>query len=1071
MMALQVVREEKLLVTVLDGSIHALDAHSGQHLWSFQSGPPLLSTSGRVLSLQEGPPRGDSNASVSVGGEIDDDEHEEEEDLSRRGVDQVDLDEHEGEVFPGADGSLYTYHRGEGLRKLPATARELVQASPSVTRDGAVVLGARRSTVFLLDADTGALLRRFDSEGGGGEAPPGGDLPAASDAAADGTFPPTGIPPGGPPRSRSSDSSAGGKSGVLKDAEEAEVAYSREGIRPLLVMRTDYTVRAVEMATDKERWNVTVSELRTLLNPLLPPLPANHPASWLRRPRHERAAPLLAGGRDNSLRLLSSEDSGGGGGDGAHEWKVVFGAAPTAVFSPSGALVQELLPPPPPARPGGGNAPSAVYLGRLAGQLYALPLDSSSSSHAVAAPSSAQQRQAALPEGHGRVTRTDPPRLPPGAGPLAQLPHGLVPVHISTSHPEVDDFFCMPDTWRGQLAQGQGGQSTRAELFPMGGGGGRGLSEAGGSPYVPVPPPAPGPQPPPTPPPSAFVSVALAAQVAAVAVPALVLLMGALLWLRRQGAAVEEQRRSKGGTPTPKKKRSKRANGGGAAIAYSSGDGALAPATAAAADNGSIGERGSSNGRPSAAGGESAPAVAAAAAVAAAPVLATAAVEGVWVGRLFVSTRIIGYGSHGTLVYEGHLEGRPVAVKRLLGQFYEKAKKEIAALIASDEHPNVVRCFAMEEDADFVYVALERCSVSVADLVHACSAYREAGLPPEFAAQAAARVQHEGLRRCQLWDAHGRPSATLLQLMRDMVEGLAHLHDLGIVHRDVKPQNVLVTLQRLPSARTRSSSSSGSGRAGAKEVVAAMLRAKLSDMGISKRLSDNASSFDPHATGGGGGSSGWQAPEQLTSGRQTRAVDMFALGCVLFFCASGGRHPFGAHRYERDANILRAQLDLFPVEHIPEAAHLMRNLLSPDPSARLMAGQVARHPLLWGPEERLAFLRDASDRVEGEDREENSLLLAAMEAAGPAALGSGPWDERLDAALLDNLGRYRRYNYRSVRDLLRELLGPVPEGYEAYFRNHFPQLLLQVYIVLHDFCFNDHIFRRYFHGSTRPSSS
>ena len=50
-------------------------------------------------------------------------------------------------------------------------------------------------------------------------------------------------------------------------------------------------------------------------------------------------------------------------------------------------------------------------------------------------------------------------------------------------------------------------------------------------------------------------------------------------------------------------------------------------------------------------------------------------------------------------------------------QFYELARKEIGALILSDEHPNIVRCFAMEEDSEFVYLALERCKQSLADLV------------------------------------------------------------------------------------------------------------------------------------------------------------------------------------------------------------------------------------------------------------------------------------------------------------------------------------------------------------------
>ena len=87
------------------------------------------------------------------------------------------------------------------------------------------------------------------------------------------------------------------------------------------------------------------------------------------------------------------------------------------------------------------------------------------------------------------------------------------------------------------------------------------------------------------------------------------------------------------------------------------------------------------------------------------------------VGRLSVGPGILGYGSCGTIVFEGELDGRPVAVKRLLAQFHELARAELATLISSDEHPNVLRCFAMEEDADFVYVALERCSSALASVV------------------------------------------------------------------------------------------------------------------------------------------------------------------------------------------------------------------------------------------------------------------------------------------------------------------------------------------------------------------
>jgi serine/threonine protein kinase len=59
---------------------------------------------------------------------------------------------------------------------------------------------------------------------------------------------------------------------------------------------------------------------------------------------------------------------------------------------------------------------------------------------------------------------------------------------------------------------------------------------------------------------------------------------------------------------------------------------------------------------------------------------------------------------------------------------------------------------------------------------------------------------------------------------RDMVSGLVHLHELGIIHRDLKPQNVLIIKER-------------------------SLCAKLSDMGISKRLLGDMSSLAYHATG------------------------------------------------------------------------------------------------------------------------------------------------------------------------------------------------------------------------------
>lgn len=59
---------------------------------------------------------------------------------------------------------------------------------------------------------------------------------------------------------------------------------------------------------------------------------------------------------------------------------------------------------------------------------------------------------------------------------------------------------------------------------------------------------------------------------------------------------------------------------------------------------------------------------------------------------------------------------------------------------------------------------------------------------------------------------------------RDIVAGLVHLHDIGIIHRDLKPQNVLI-------------------------VKNSSLCAKLSDMGISKRLPADTSALTRNSTG------------------------------------------------------------------------------------------------------------------------------------------------------------------------------------------------------------------------------
>jgi len=393
------------------------------------------------------------------------------------------------------------------------------------------------------------------------------------------------------------------------------------------------------------------------------------------------------------------------------------------------------------------------------------------------------------------------------------------------------------------------------------------------------------------------------------------------------------------------------------------------------------------------------------------------------VGRLVIKPTVLGYGSCGTIVFEGCLDGRRVAVKRLLAQFHELARKELEALIASDEHPNILRCFALEEDADFVYIALELCSSSLARIVD-----------PAGAEDARAAAEVLGFKAFDEQTMQATPQA--VRILYDVASGLNALHEQGIVHRDLKPQNVLIT---------------------------ANCRGKIADMGLAKRLNvSDGTSFETHIAGAQhtAGTSGWQAPERLTQGRQSRSVDVFSLGCLMYYTLTGGAHPFGA-RVQRDSNVIAHRFDLSKLNNFPEAQALVRACIDHDPAQRPSTKEILTHPMWWDAEKKIQFLIDASDRVELEDRMSDRTMLRDFEACASKSIACADWTQKLDKELLENLGRYRDYDGSSLRDLLRVIrnkanhyrelppklqrkLGSYPDGFWRYVSSRFPSLLLNV---------------------------
>ena len=82
------------------------------------------------------------------------------------------------------------------------------------------------------------------------------------------------------------------------------------------------------------------------------------------------------------------------------------------------------------------------------------------------------------------------------------------------------------------------------------------------------------------------------------------------------------------------------------------------------------------------------------------------------------------------------------------------------------------------------------------------------------------------------------------------------------------------------------------------------------------------------------------------------------------------------------------------------------------------------HPYFWDAERRLAFLQDASDRFEIMCREPREKDLITLETNALDVLGQD-WRARLDKSFQENLGKFRKYDGKSVQDLLRALRNKV----------------------------------------------
>ncbi|KAG9394536.1 serine/threonine protein kinase [Carpediemonas membranifera] len=256
-------------------------------------------------------------------------------------------------------------------------------------------------------------------------------------------------------------------------------------------------------------------------------------------------------------------------------------------------------------------------------------------------------------------------------------------------------------------------------------------------------------------------------------------------------------------------------------------------------------------------------------------------------------TRTLGYGTMGIVKFATHKEtGKAVAIKviRRANNYVDEVMidAEIEAHETITGHPYIVSFVEALETDSHVFFIMELCGGgSVLDHI----------LHTPFT---------EAITRFYL---------------RQVAEGLVHMHECGVAHRDLRLENVLLDNEG---------------------------NVKICDFGHALIFNDGWDAFTSQTRAGSLFS---QAPEQI--GRNPcsgRAVDVWSLGVVMH-CLLLNRRPFveeGMDQMRQLKAIANAELSL-PEDINPDAADLLRQLLAKDPKARPTVSEALEHPWFDGP--------------------------------------------------------------------------------------------------------------------------
>ena len=191
--------------------------------------------------------------------------------------------------------------------------------------------------------------------------------------------------------------------------------------------------------------------------------------------------------------------------------------------------------------------------------------------------------------------------------------------------------------------------------------------------------------------------------------------------------------------------------------------------------------------------------------------------------------RLLGQGGFAWVFVGREPDGTPIAVKVLKPRYagdpqFEARFRNESETAAKLDHPNIIRIRSVARSGEHVYFTMDLCADSLA-----------------------ARIAREG----------PLPEPEILKLARDVCDGLAHAHAQGLIHRDLKPDNVLI-------------------RSDGKAVI--------TDFGIARAVSGYVASTGVNMTIG---TPHYLSPEQAQGRPLDQRADFYALGVTLYKAATG----------------------------------------------------------------------------------------------------------------------------------------------------------------------------------------